>query len=229
MMEARLLKSAICRVNSIKRPYPSLFYFPGLRSSPYWDKKLIPSVKILEDNYQEIKREFMLKRNLLENDYKLIDREHSLHKGKWEWYNYVSKGKIHENFKENFPSTYEILSGIEDRLLNIPFAYCFFSLLDKEGAIAEHYGPCNIRLRIHLGIDIPQDCSISVAGEEKTWEEGKCLVIDDSYLHSVSNNNKEKSRVILLLDIWHPDVHKDERQAIIEMFKGAEQKGWLKN
>lgn len=228
-MEARLLKSAICRVKSFNRPYPSLFFFPGLQSFPFWDVKKIPSIAYIESNYDVIKKEFQQRKVDLDNDYKLIDKEHSLHNGKWEWYNFISKGKTQGKFKENFPITYDILSNIDEMLLDLPFAYSFFSVLDKKASISEHYGPCNIRLRIHLGIDIPDNCSITVAGEQRTWQDGKCIVFDDTYLHSVKNDNSNKCRVILLIDIWHPDLTKEERHAIVDMFKIAENKGWIKN
>ena len=34
-------------------------------------------------------------------------------------------------------------------------------------------------------------------------------------------------RVILLFDIWHPDVHPTERENINEMFGFAKDQGWL--
>jgi aspartyl/asparaginyl beta-hydroxylase (cupin superfamily) len=51
-----------------------------------------------------------------------------------------------------------------------------------------------------LGIDVPQDCYISVGGIQKIWEEGKCLVFDDTYIHEVENKNPNAFRKMLLLD-----------------------------
>ena len=101
-MESRLLKSAILRLNNTLRPYPSLFYFPGIDSAPFWNPDEFNAVKILESNYNTIKEEYMLassKGLVLENDYKLSDHEKHLHKGNWEWYSYISKGLKQENFK----------------------------------------------------------------------------------------------------------------------------------
>jgi aspartyl/asparaginyl beta-hydroxylase (cupin superfamily) len=120
------------------------------------------------------------------------------------------------------------LESATDIMSGIPFAYGFFSRLSPNSTISPHYGPCNVRLRIHLGLDIPDNCYIKVAEEKKLWEEGKCLVFDDTYLHEVKNENKEKQRVILLLDIWHPDLKSEEIQAIHTMFNSAYDKGWLK-
>jgi len=59
------------------------------------------------------------------------------------------------------------------------------------------------------------------------WEEGKALVFDDSYEHEVWNRTDE-DRVVLLWDVWHPDLDMDERRAIVDMFGTAREKGWLK-
>jgi aspartate beta-hydroxylase len=60
------------------------------------------------------------------------------------------------------------------------------------------------------------------------WQEGKCLIFDDTYIHEVHNKNENRFRTILLLDIWHPDIKVEEREAIVKMFKSAYEKGWLK-
>ena len=46
---------------------------------------------------------------------------------------------------------------------------------------------------------------IRVADQTREWHEGSPIVLDDSYVHEVWND-LEESRVLLLLDLWHPDV-----------------------
>jgi aspartate beta-hydroxylase len=63
-----------------------------------------------------------------------------------------------------------------------------------------------------------------VADEARTWHEGKCLLFDDTYEHEVWNKS-QRTRVILLLDIWHPDLTEIEVGALIQfrdMLSGAE-------
>ena len=52
-------------------------------------------------------------------------------------------------------------------------------------------------------------CSITVNGETTYLQEGKCILFDDSFLHEASNNC-DKPRVVLIVDIWHPDLSKEE-------------------
>jgi hypothetical protein len=63
-------------------------------------------------------------------------------------------------------------------------------------------------LRCHLGLIVPNDnCEIFVIGNENdkmVQKEGKWIIFDDSLYHSASNNDKEKERIVLILDIKRP-------------------------
>jgi len=63
-----------------------------------------------------------------------------------------------------------------------------------------HRGDRKIR-RIHLGLDVPEgDIRFCVKGEEKKWENGKCLGFNDFFEHTAWNNT-DKDRINLILDI----------------------------
>lgn len=47
------------------------------------------------------------------------------------------------------------------------------------------------------------------------WHEGKCLVFDDSFEHEVWNRG-DRVRIILLLDVFHPQLAPAERQSYLE-------------
>lgn len=51
----------------------------------------------------------------------------------------------------------------------------------------------------------------------------------DAFDHEVWHDGKTGDRVLLLFDFWHPDLEPAERQAIIDMFGEAKEKGWLKD
>ncbi len=82
----------------------------------------------------------------------------------------------------------------------------FFSILSPGKHIPRHRGPYKGLLRGHLGLIVPEpgeDCWIQVGEETATWQEGKCMVFDDTYKHQVQNNT-DGVRVILFLDILRP-------------------------
>ena len=76
--------------------------------------------------------------------------------------------------------------------------------------IAAHRGPTNLRLRCHLGIDVPRgDCGIRVGDETRQWEAGRCLVFDDFFEHEAWNHT-EHDRIVLIVDLWHPGLSATE-------------------
>jgi beta-hydroxylase len=61
-------------------------------------------------------------------------------------------------------------------------------------------------VRTHLGLMIPPDrenCWIRVGDQRRNWAEGKCLVLDDTYEHEVSNLT-DQQRVVLFIDTERP-------------------------
>jgi beta-hydroxylase len=81
-----------------------------------------------------------------------------------------------------------------------------FSILAPKKHVPEHRGPYKGVLRYHLGLIIPTpetSCRIRVAGEVRSWQEGKSLIFDDSHLHEVWNDS-DSWRVVLFVDFLRP-------------------------
>ena len=51
----------------------------------------------------------------------------------------------------------EILHSLDSIMNGCAFGNIFFSMLPAKSIIQVHRGPTNIRLRCHLGLEIPQD------------------------------------------------------------------------
>ncbi|MBB1061008.1 aspartyl/asparaginyl beta-hydroxylase domain-containing protein [Marilutibacter spongiae] len=90
---------------------------------------------------------------------------------------------------------------------------CFISRLKPGTELPPHHGLSNIKLTAHLPVDLPEGCSITVAGETRHWIHGDFLVFDDSFLHSACNRG-ERVRTVLIFDIWHPGLCEEERAAL---------------
>jgi len=65
-----------------------------------------------------------------------------------------------------------------------------------------HFGT-HPRLTAHLGLRAPGGSSMTVAGEEVFWHEGRAVVFDDSYFHHVRNRGDEP-RYLLVAWFCHP-------------------------
>jgi len=244
---AMILKSAVLRTKVKHRPAPSLFFMPGLSSKqPIWTKEVMEhsvgareAVSRLEGSYSVILDEY---KNLMsmkqgKNDF-AHDKENAsehLHKGNWDWKSYVSKGERNADFAVHCPKTCEVLESFSspDFMTGTPFSFCFFSTMGAGATIAPHHSPMNLRIRCHFPLIIPPsqgpdgDCGMEVGGEIVRWEQGKALFFDDAFEHRVWNKTNS-DRVVLLFDLWHPDLSSDEIAVIKEMFAFAKKEGWYK-
>jgi aspartate beta-hydroxylase len=88
-----------------------------------------------------------------------------------------------------------------------------FSALRPGARIPPHNGFTNIRLICHLPLIVPGDCALRVGNETRAPREGELVVFDDSIEHEAWNNSNEL-RVILLFDIWRPELSLDERAQV---------------
>ncbi|MBX3746825.1 MAG: aspartyl/asparaginyl beta-hydroxylase domain-containing protein [Verrucomicrobiae bacterium] len=82
----------------------------------------------------------------------------------------------------------------------------FFSILSPHKHIPPHRGPYVGVLRLHLGLMVPEprdQVRIRIADQICHWEEGRCLVFDDTYNHEVWNDT-EGYRVVLFVDFARP-------------------------
>lgn len=80
-----------------------------------------------------------------------------------------------------------------------------FSILEPRKSIPAHKGPYLGYLRYHLGLRVPTDRPprLRIKDTEFAWQEGRGIVIDDSWEHEVINDSDE-IRVILMVDFLRP-------------------------
>ena len=229
---------------SLDRPNPSLIHLPGLRSLPFWtqwdgnnnrvayqDQQVTFCVEHLQSHWEALRDEYTRVSPQLKSDYEQATEHTTLHDGTWDWHSYMLKGKIQGHFCSHFPETAKVLQVLRDEGLlfeGTPFGYTFYSTLHPNSKIAPHTAPMNFRLRIHLPLMVPNvtndaeslACGIRVGPLVRPWVEGQALVFDDAYRHGVWNETNT-TRVLLLVDIWHPDVNVTERKEIVEVFAAA--------
>ena len=71
-----------------------------------------------------------------------------------------------------------------------------------------HTGAVNMRLSIHMGLNVPPHNAswISCGNVTKHWKAGKSLIFDDSFVHYVGNEHLTKSRIILAGHFFKRDM-----------------------
>ena len=68
---------------------------------------------------------------------------------------------------------------------------------------------------------VPENCgAIRVGSEARPWVEGELLIFDDSMLHEAWNDS-DSERVVLLFDIWRPELTPEERALVTTVLEAA--------
>lgn len=89
-----------------------------------------------------------------------------------------------------------------------------FSSLKPGTHIVLHVGYPNVVLRCHLGLIVPARCALQVKSQTRNWQEGKCLIFDDSVEHEAWNYS-EANRIVLVIDFKKSDATgNDQSQGI---------------
>jgi aspartate beta-hydroxylase len=170
---------------------------------PWHDPQQFQLVRDLEAAADKIAAELRaLPGSGFQDEAEEIDRS-----GRWSVFYFYERGRRNDDNCSLCPETVAAIEA--NRTVLSLGGPAYFSKLDPNTHIAPHRGPTNMRLRCHLGIDVPEDCGLRVGGISRTWEEGRCLVFDDRFTHEVWNESA-RARVVLVVDFWHPDLTDDE-------------------
>ncbi|WHI44697.1 aspartyl/asparaginyl beta-hydroxylase domain-containing protein [Microbulbifer sp. JMSA004] len=194
---------------------PELSTAPWLETSTF--PKLDPLISALNNGAKDIKLEI----NRALNEQRSVVEKYDHYLGcqpDWEAIYLFKEGKPVHKMAEVIPTAWGILNR-ELRNWHCPLLEVHFSILHPGALIKPHCDLWNFSINLHLAIDIPEDdCGIIVANEHRNWVEGECLLFDYSYIHEAYNNSN-KSRICLLMDIWHPNVTQAEREALVVIIR----------
>ncbi len=99
-----------------------------------------------------------------------------------------------------------------------------YSVLEPDTHIIPHHGALNTRLICHIPLVVPENCALRCGNETRSWREGEALIFDDSIEHEAWNRSNE-TRIILLFDIWRPEISEAEKQALVAIFEAVDDYG----
>ena len=181
---------------------PVNYYVPGLTSQPWYDPDDFSFPQVLEEGYADIRKE-LIEMTAGGDSFFYTEAENQNtfnFDGSWktlilkEWSTYTDIAK------QNFPKTIEWLDKCKEEFLLVKF-----SALEPGTHIRPHTGPSNEKLRSHFTLVHTGGAQIRVGNEWRTWEEKKTFIFDSSWEHEVIHEGPDR-RIVLILDIWHPDV-----------------------
>jgi aspartyl/asparaginyl beta-hydroxylase (cupin superfamily) len=144
--------------------------------------------------------------------------EKNIYNQGWEVFGLYAFGqKIEENCRL-CPQTTKLVETIPGMMT------AGFSSLAPGTYIGPHFGVTKAVLRCHLGVIVPDECAIRVDKETRSWQEGKCLIFDDTFEHEAWNKS-DKTRIVLLIDFQRPASTITEP---IAGNQGIDEEYWLK-
>lgn len=127
------------------------------------------------------------------------------------------KGAAVEEAVRRFPRTFAAVKDLDMPHIGARAPSILFSRLQPGARIPPHTGVMNARLICHLPLIVPPGCGFRVGGETRRWHEGELLIFDDTVEHEAWNDSNQ-DRIILIFDVWRPEVTPEERRAITAMF-----------
>jgi beta-hydroxylase len=155
----------------------------------FYENSEFKFTEILESNWLVIQEEL----NRLQDGDFMTWPEKFLYKKGWEVFGLYSFGNKLDYNCGLCPETTKLLESIPG------MTTAGFSSLAPGTHIAPHVGHSKAVLRCHLGLIVPDLCGIRVGNQTKTWQEGKCMVFDDTEEHEAWNRS-EIVRIVLLID-----------------------------
>lgn len=171
-------------------------------TTPYLASRDLPELKLLENNWQEIREEALQLAGL--SQIKAPTSHNDI--GFNSFFKYGWKRFYLKWYDASHPSAIEFCPKTTFLLNQIPrVKAAMFAELPPGGQLNPHRDPFAGSLRYHLGLVTPNDdkCYISVDGIQKSWRDGQGFLFDETYVHEAYNRT-EQNRIILFVDIERP-------------------------
>ena len=208
---------------------PSMFYFPELPQRPFFEREefdWLPRVEAAVPAMQAELRAVLAEGQDFEPyitgaPERPLPNNKLLHDPSWGAYHFWQGGTVVEDHAARCPAT---MAALEDAPIphiagRSPMA--LWSALKPGTHIEPHHGMLNTRLIVHVPLLAPEGCAIRVGHETRSWREGEALILDDSFEHEAWNRGSEL-RVILLFEIWRPEISAEERADLVRLFEAVD-------
>lgn len=206
------------------RQQPTFLYFPDLPTGAYFDRTNHAWVDEFEAATAVIRSELCA---LLESDagrervFTTDELERANLQGlkgapSWDGYYFYRHGRRRDDNCGACPQTAHAIDSLPLCRVVEHAPEAFFSVFTPGTHLLPHRGVTNTRLVAHLPLLIPNDCALKVGGEVHAWQEGRVVMFDDTYEHEAWNRGN-RSRVVLIFDLWNPHLTQVERAAITDL------------
>lgn len=208
---------------------PSMFYFPGLPQRAFYERSMFDWVAPIEAMTDAIISELQAVRaeqadfapyvqtsadrpapnNPLRDD------------ASWGAFYFWQGGARVEDHAHRCPAVMDALALAPIPVIAGRSPMALWSLLKPGTHIQPHHGLLNTRLICHLPLITPSGCALRVGAETREWRCGEMLLFDDSIEHEAWNRSAD-TRVVLLFEVWRPEIDLEERDALTLLFQAID-------
>ena len=209
---------------------PLYYFFPGLPQIQFYETNDFPWLDKIEAATADIRGELV---EILKEESAFIpyvqgeanrpqdDQVGMLNNPAWSAYYLWKDGVVVPDHAARCPRTIEALADAPLTRVKGRSPAVLFSLLRPGARIPPHTGYVNTRLICHLPLIVPEACGLRVGNDTRTPVEGKAWLFDDTMEHDAWNDS-QRIRVILLFEIWRPELSEAERGLVSAMFEAID-------
>jgi aspartyl/asparaginyl beta-hydroxylase (cupin superfamily) len=208
------------------RQEPTAFTYPGLPAIQFFDPANFPWAAAVEAAAPAIRAELDKLLQAGTDEFRAYVQHQTvapeankalLGKKDWSILPLCENGWLTQSAIERCPVTWETILKTPVPRISGWGPTIVFSLLKAGARIAPHNGMFNTRLVCHLPLIVPDGCRFRVGNEVREWEEGKLLIFDDTIEHEAWNDS-DKDRVVLIFDVWRPELGEQEKFELTALF-----------
>ena len=211
---------------------PTSLYFPGLPQRAFYEREEFAWAAGLEAQTASIEAELeaLLAAQADEFEpYVAADADrsggtapnaHLAGSRNWSAYHLLKGGEPVAGHADRFPATLDALGQAPMPCISGRSPMALFSMLRPGAHIRPHHGLFNFRLICHLPLIVPPSCTLRVGNQQRQWRQGELMIFDDSMEHEAWNRSDEQ-RIILLFEIWRPEISECEREALTVLLEAA--------
>jgi aspartate beta-hydroxylase len=212
---------------------PRYYFFPGLPQIQFYDRQMFPWLDKVEAMTADIRAELVeiLREQSAFKPYvqgdparPQKDQAGMANNPDWSAFYLWKDGTIVAENAARCPKTMEAISEVPLAKAKGRTPSILFSMLRPGARIPPHNGFVNTRLICHLPLIVPPECGFRVGNETREWKEGKAWLFDDTIEHEAWNLSSQ-TRVILLFDVWRPELSIEERRQVTALLESVDQIG----
>jgi tetratricopeptide (TPR) repeat protein len=220
----------LCEEKKVYFQQPSAYYFPGLPQKQYYEPEDFPwaggveaaTGAMIDELTAALRDKAPFKPYLqAREDRPRYDFHGLLDNPAWSTLYLWENGGPVEGNVARFPRTFAALQDAPLTRITTRAPSILFSMLKAGARINAHNGMINTRLICHLPLVVPPNCGFRVGNEVREWEVGKLLIFDDTIEHEAWNDSDE-DRIVLIFDVWRPELNLDERAAVTAIFEAID-------